>query len=158
MLPRTVWMTFSQITMIIAYLLFASALNGTLHASTALLGICYGVQFSIMVPTASELFGLKHFGIIYNFMLIGNPLGALLFSGGLAGYIYDREAAKQVGSLLGTTVTCLGPDCFRVTFFVLAGACLLGTILSIILTARLKPVYQMLYSGGSFRIPSRAQH
>lgn len=141
-------MTFSQVVMVVTFLLYASALSGTLYASTALLGICYGVQFSIMVPCASELFGLKHFGVIYNFMLLGNPIGALLFSGLLAGYVYDFEAAKQQSS------TCLGGTCFRLTFLVLAGACGLGTILSIILTIRIKPVYQMLYAGGSFRLPS----
>ncbi|KAJ0091206.1 hypothetical protein Patl1_14867 [Pistacia atlantica] len=76
-IPRTVWMTCTQVIMIITYLLFASAIDGTLFAATALLGICYGVQFSIMIPTVSELFGLKHFG-----------------------YIYDNEAAKQHGTNL----------------------------------------------------------
>lgn len=138
--------------MVISYLLFASGLNSTLYTSTALLGICYGVQFSVMVPTASELFGLKDFGMIYNFMLLGNPLGALLFSGLLAGYIYDREAAMQnPGS--ATSISCFGPDCFRVTFLVLAGLCTLGTVLSVVLTVRIRPVYQMLYASGSFRQP-----
>lgn len=150
--PRTIWMTFTQVIMIIIFLLCAWGLKATLYAATALLGICYGVQFAIMVPTASELFGLKNFGIIYNFMLLGNPLGALLFSGWLAGYIYDEEAAKQQVS------TCLGPECFRVTFFVLTGVCGLGVILSVILTIRIKPVYKILYSGGSFRIPYRSGH
>ncbi|XP_072991131.1 protein NUCLEAR FUSION DEFECTIVE 4-like [Typha latifolia] len=159
MLPRPIWMTCTQIIMVIAYLLFASALNGTLYASTALLGICYGVQFSVMVPTASELFGLKHFGLIYNFMLLGNPLGALLFSGILAGYVYDAEAAKQhPGFMDNSTTSCLGPSCFRLTFLVLAGVCSLGTLLSIILTVRIRPVYQMLYAGGSFRLPRSSLH
>ncbi|PIA42238.1 hypothetical protein AQUCO_02000004v1 [Aquilegia coerulea] len=153
-LPRTIWMTCTQLIMVLTYLLFASALKGTLYAATSLLGICYGVQFSVMVPTASELFGLKHFGVIYNFMLLGNPLGALIFSGGLAGYVYDTEVAKQQGhNLLSSSVSCLGPNCFRLTFLVLAGVCCLGSLLSVILTMRLKPVYQMLYSGGSFRLP-----
>ncbi|RZC69541.1 hypothetical protein C5167_032728 [Papaver somniferum] len=113
-IPRTVWMTVSQLVMAIAYLLFASALNGTLFAATALLGVCYGVQFSVMVPTASELFGLKHFGVIYNFMLLGNPLGAVIFSGGLAGYLYDKEVEKQQqqgvdGMIFASSVSCLGP-------------------------------------------------
>ncbi|XP_049413481.1 protein NUCLEAR FUSION DEFECTIVE 4-like [Solanum stenotomum] len=150
--PRTVWMTCTQVVMIITYLLFASALNGTLYAATALLGVCYGVQFTTMVPTASELFGLKHFGIIFNFMSLGNPLGAYLFSGLLAGYLYDNEAAKQ------HSATCLGPDCFRVTFLILAGVCGLGTVLSIFLTMRIRPVYQMLYAGGSFRLPQSSSH
>ncbi|KAL2479524.1 Major facilitator superfamily protein [Abeliophyllum distichum] len=151
-IPRTIWMTITQVIMIITYLLFASALNGTLYAATALLGICYGVQFSIMVPTASELFGLKNFGMIFNFMSLGNPLGAYLFSGLLAGFLYDNEATKQ------HAVSCLGPNCFRLTFLVLAGLCGVGTILSIVLTLRIKPVYQMLYAGGSFRLPQSSNH
>lgn len=145
-------MTVTQVIMIITYLLFASALKGTLYAATALLGICYGVQFSIMVPTASELFGLKNFGMIFNFMSLGNPLGAYLFSGLLAGILYDNEASKQ------HAVSCLGPNCFRLTFLVLAGFCSVGTILSIVLTVRIKPVYQMLYAGGSFRLPQSSNH
>lgn len=145
--------------MAITYLLFASGLNGTLYAATALLGICYGVQFSIMIPTVSELFGLKHFGILYNFMSLGNPIGAFLFSGLLAGYVYDNEAAKQQGmSLLSSGASCLGPNCFRLTFLVLAGVCGVGFVLSTILTIRIRPVYQMLYSGGSFRLPQSSDH
>ncbi|KAL6584861.1 hypothetical protein OROMI_004150 [Orobanche minor] len=146
-IPRTFWMAVTQSIMILTFLLYASSLKGTLQAATALLGICYGVQCGIMIPTASELFGMKHFGIIFNFMQLGNPVGALLFSGLLAGQVYDSEAAKQSGS------SCLGPSCFRLTFLVLAGVCGLGTILSVILTVRIRPVYQMLYGGGSFRIP-----
>ncbi|XP_061348009.1 protein NUCLEAR FUSION DEFECTIVE 4-like [Gastrolobium bilobum] len=151
-LPRTFWMTCTQIIMIIAFFLYASALDGTLYAATALLGICYGVQYSIMVPTVSELFGLKHFGVISSFMMLGNPIGALLFSAFLAGSVYDTEAAKQGNS------TCYGPLCFRLTFLALAGVCGIGTIFSIILTIRIRPVYQMLYAGGSFRLSQTSNH
>ncbi|XP_062008047.1 protein NUCLEAR FUSION DEFECTIVE 4 isoform X1 [Rosa rugosa] len=151
-LPRTFWMTCAHILMILSFILYALDLSGSLYAATTLLGICYGVQYSMMVPTVSELFGLKHFGINYGFMLIGNPIGAVLFSVLLAGNLYDAEAAKQ-----GTS-TCIGADCFRITFIVLAGVCGLGTILSIILTVRVRPVYQMLYAGGSFRLPASAIH
>ena len=105
------------------------------------------------VPTASELFGLKHFGKIYNFMALGNPIGALLFSGLLAGYVYDKEAAKQHSG-----GSCLGPDCFRLTFLVLSGVSVLGSVLGVILTVRVRPVYQMLYSSGSFRQPRSSLH
>lgn len=153
-------MTCTQVIMIITYLLFASALKGTLYIATALLGICYGVQFSIMVPTTSELFGLKQFGMFYNFMSLGNPLGALLFSGLLAGYVYDHEAAKQQGinNLINASASCLGPNCFRVTFLVLAAFCVMGSILSVVLTIRIKPVYQMLYAAGSFRLSQSMNH
>jgi len=67
-IPWTIWMTITQIIMIVTFLLYASALNGTLYVATGLLGICYGFQFAIMIPTASKLFGLKLFGIIFNFL------------------------------------------------------------------------------------------
>ncbi|WJX90414.1 hypothetical protein P8452_72315 [Trifolium repens] len=153
-IPRTVWMTCTQIVMIILYLLLAHAIEGTLYPAVGFLGICYGVQFSILIPTVSELFGLKHFGLFFNFMSLGNPLGALLFSALLAGRIYDNELARQQGfGLIASSISCVGPDCFKVTFLVLAAVCVAGTISSIILTMRIKPVYQMLYAGGSFRLP-----
>ncbi|KAL5574526.1 hypothetical protein UlMin_016225 [Ulmus minor] len=152
-IPRTVWMTVAHLLMIVAYLLYASGLSGTLYVATALLGICYGVHYSIVVPSASELFGLKNFGVIYSFMGLGNPLGAIVFSALLAGQVYDAEAAKQGGGS-----TCFGPECFRLTFFVLAGVCGLGAILSVILSIRIRPVYQMLYASGSFRLPQSSSH
>ncbi|XP_071711034.1 protein NUCLEAR FUSION DEFECTIVE 4-like [Rutidosis leptorrhynchoides] len=151
-IPRTILTTVTQIIMVMTYLTYASAINGTLYIATALLGICYGVQFGVMIPTCSELFGLKNFGLIFNFMGLGNPIGALLFSGMLAGYVYDTEEAKQGGS------TCVGPDCFRLTFFVLAGVCCVSALLSVVLTVRIRPVYHMLYAGGSFRLPQSAGH
>lgn len=154
MLPRSIWMTFAHLIMIVVYLLSASQLYGaTLYASMALVGMCYGIHYSVMVPTVSELFGLKHFGKFYNFMILGNPIGALLFSGLLAGYVYDKEAARQHA---GTS--CHGPDCFGVTFLVLSGVSVVGAALSIILTARVRPVYQMLYSSGSFKLPRTSVH
>jgi len=152
-------MTCTQIIMMFLYLLFAYAIKGTLYPAIAVLGICYGVQFSIVIPTVSELFGLKHFGLLSNFMGLGNPLGALLFSALLAGHVYDNEAAKQHGEgLIGSGVACIGPSCFQLTFFTLAGVCVAGTLSSIILTLRIKPVYQMLYSGGSFKLPQTSGH
>ncbi|KAG4383873.1 hypothetical protein GLYMA_13G164100v4 [Glycine max] len=153
-IPRTIWMTCTQIIMIFSYLVFAYAIKGTLYPAIAILGICYGVQFSIVIPTVSELFGLKDFGLLSNFMALGNPLGAFLFSALLAGHIYDNEAAKQHGvGLIASSVACMGPNCFKLTFLTLAGVCVAGTISSIILTVRIKPVYQMLYAGGSFKLP-----
>ncbi|WOL20303.1 protein NUCLEAR FUSION DEFECTIVE 4-like [Canna indica] len=156
MLPRPIWMTCTQIIMIMTYFLYSLGLTSTLNVSTAVLGMCYGFQSAVMVPTVSELFGLKHFGTLFNFILVGNPLGALLFSGLLAGYLYDKEAEKQHSSLI--LDSCLGPSCFRLTFLILAGVCCLGTLLSTILTVRIRPVYQMLYAGGSFRHPRSSLH
>lgn len=151
-LPRTLWMGAAQLVMVFTFLLFAIAIEHTIYVATALIGIGMGFQF-LSIATISELFGLRHFGINFNVILLGNPIGATLFSALLAGYIYDREAEKQGNP------TCIGPDCFRVTFLVLAGVCGLGTLLSVILTVRIRPVYQALYASGSFRLqPQSAGH
>lgn len=56
------------------------------------MGVCYGVRLVISVPTASEIFGLKYYGIMYNFLILNLPLGSFLF-GLVAGILYDSEAA-----------------------------------------------------------------
>ncbi|XP_019107600.1 protein NUCLEAR FUSION DEFECTIVE 4 isoform X2 [Beta vulgaris subsp. vulgaris] len=145
-IPRTILMSMAQAVMVVTFLLYRSSLGATLYAATVLLGICYGVHSAVMTPVASELFGLKHVGVIYNFIQLGNPLGAALFSVLLAGNIYDAEAAKQGVS------TCMGASCFGLTYLVLAGVCGLGVILGLILTIRIRPVYQRLYGSGSFYI------
>ncbi|KAF3338899.1 Protein NUCLEAR FUSION DEFECTIVE 4 [Carex littledalei] len=154
LIPRPVLMACTQTIMIIIFLLLALALEESLYPAIACLGICYGVQHSIMIPTASELFGLKNFGLFYNFMSLGNPLGAFLFSSLLAGYLYDKEAAKGSSGTI-----CVGSNCFQLTFFILGGFCVLGTFLSVILSVRIKPVYQMMYGGGSsYRVPRTSLH
>uniref|UniRef100_A0A7N0RG17 NFD4 C-terminal domain-containing protein n=1 Tax=Kalanchoe fedtschenkoi TaxID=63787 RepID=A0A7N0RG17_KALFE len=159
--PRTLGMTLTQIVMIFVYLLLAFGLDGTLYIATALLGICYGVQFSVMIPTVSELFGLQNFGLFFNFISLGNPIGAFLFSGLLAGYVYDAEVNKQqhgLNLLAASSAACIGPSCFMLTFLVLAGLCVLGAVCSLILSVRIKPVYHMLYADGSFRLPQPDDH
>ncbi|CAN6208487.1 unnamed protein product [Urochloa humidicola] len=156
-LPRSVLIICTQVVMIITYLLFSLGLRATLYVSVALLGICYGVQFSVIISISSELFGLKHFGKIYNFIALANPVGAFLFNT-LAGYVYDLEVERQKAGMVDTQIACHGPNCFRLTFYVLAGAACLGTLLSTVLTVRVRPVYQMLYAGGSFSQPRSSAH
>ncbi|KAK8450793.1 hypothetical protein SEVIR_6G102900v4 [Setaria viridis] len=159
LLPRPIWMSLTQTVLAVAYLCLAYALTpGVVYACAAVVGLCYGVQFAVMIPTVSELFGLKNFGLFYNLMAVANPLGAVLFSEELAGRLYDGEAARQRHSG-GHPHACIGPECFRVAFVVLAGCCALGTAVSLVLAARIRPVFRALYAGGSFRLPnSNQQH
>ncbi|KAJ1267937.1 hypothetical protein BS78_07G097200 [Paspalum vaginatum] len=159
LLPRPIWMALTQVILAVAYLCLAYALApGVVYLCAAVIGICYGVQFAVMIPTTSELFGLKNFGLFYNLMALANPLGAVLFSEELAGRLYDEAAARQQhGRPGGATNACHGPDCFRVAFAVLAGCCALGTAVSLVLAARIRPVYRALYAGGSFRLPNSSQ-
>ncbi|MCO5611247.1 hypothetical protein L7F22_065499 [Adiantum nelumboides] len=137
--PRPVWMGMAQVVMIVANLLFAYGRKSLLSLASAIMGFCFGVQFSVMIPTASELFGLKHFGLIYNFINMSIPLGSLCFSALLAGCLYDWRA--------GAGNVCSGRDCFHLTFIVMTGVCGVGLLLSLYLSYRIRPVYKTLYPG-----------
>lgn len=67
------------------HLLFATALPGSLHVGSILAGLTYGGQWALMAATASELFGLAHFGTLYNVLAMGSPLSTYLLSARLAG-------------------------------------------------------------------------
>jgi MFS family permease len=96
-----------------------------LYLASILVGLAHGAHWTLMVATSSELFGLKHFGALYNTLSISATVGSYLLSVKLAGYIYDRQvatiqaAALATGKILTGPQKCIGPQCFRS-----AGLCL----------------------------------
>jgi MFS family permease len=146
--------------MVIGHFFFAMAWPGTMYIGTLLIGLGYGAHWAIVPAAVSELFGLKYFGTLYNFLTAANPAGSLVFSGIIASSIYDYEAAKQAkGSLnikpilslfagLGgkdEPLKCEGAVCFFLSSLIMAGFCVVAVILSIILVVRTKVVYKNLY-------------
>lgn len=121
----------------------ALALPGSLYTGSIMVGICYGVRLAITVPTASELFGLKYYGLIYNILILNLPLGSFLFSGLLAGLLYDTQATKRAGG--GNT--CVGAHCYRLVFMVMAVVCVVGFGLDVLLAVRTKGVYARIHAG-----------
>lgn len=140
--PRPLWNAAAQILMVFGFVILALALPGSLYIGSILVGICYGIRIAISVPTASELFGLKYYGLIYNILILNLPLGSFLFSGLLAGILYDMEAIPTAGG--GNT--CVGAHCYRTTFVVMAVACIIGFGLDILLSIRTKSVYTKIYA------------
>ncbi|KAF4356672.1 hypothetical protein CsatB_006072 [Cannabis sativa] len=138
--PRPLWNAASQILMAGGYVLMAIAMPGSLYIGSIVVGICYGIRLAITVPTASELFGLKYYGLIYNILILNLPLGSFLFSGLLAGILYDMEATPMAGG--GNT--CVGGHCYRMVFVVMAVACIVGFGLDILLSIRTKNLYQKI--------------
>lgn len=122
--------------------LLAMAMPGSLYIWSIVVGICYAVPLAITLPTASELFGLKYYGLIYNILILNLPLGSFLFSGLLAGILYDMEATTTVGG--GNT--CIGAHCYRLVFIIMAVACVVGFFLDILLSFRTKKVYNKISS------------
>ncbi|KAK4562287.1 hypothetical protein RGQ29_004955 [Quercus rubra] len=140
--PRPLWNAAAQILMVFGFVILALALPGSLYIGSILVGICYGIRIAISVPTASELFGLKYYGLIYNILILNLPLGSFLFSGLLAGILYDMEATPTAGG--GNT--CVGAHCYRTTFVVMAVACIIGFGLDILLSIRTKAIYTKIYA------------
>jgi MFS family permease len=146
--------------MALGHVLLAIGCPGSLYIGSLLVGFGYGSHWSVIPATASELFGLKNFGILYNVLCVSNPAGSLIFSGLIAGTLYDREAQKQRGlKTLATSfiasdqlaiesdefLLCKGAICFRETLFIMTGVCIIGIVLNLVLVARTQRVYIMLY-------------
>eukprot|EP00897_Mesotaenium_endlicherianum_P004695 jgi/Mesen1/4253/ME000022S03537 len=94
-LPRPVVTGVAQALMVVGHLLFAFAVPGSIYMGSLIVGSGYGTTLTMMPAIASELFGLKNFGLFYNSFTCGVPVGTYLFSSLLAGYVYDREAEKE---------------------------------------------------------------
>ncbi|KAI5067526.1 hypothetical protein GOP47_0018054 [Adiantum capillus-veneris] len=137
--PRPVLLAVSQLVMVLGYVSLAVGATGSLYVGSIVVGICYGVRLAVSVPVASEMFGLRIFGLMYNLLILNLPLGSFLFSSLLAGFLYDYEAAKE-----GSSTTCLGSHCYRLVFLVMAGISGLGFVLDSVLTLRTRPLYQRI--------------
>ncbi|EPS64558.1 hypothetical protein M569_10221, partial [Genlisea aurea] len=148
-LPRHIAMAVAQAAMAVGHLLFSMGWPGIMYVATLLVGLGYGAHWAIVPAAASELFGLKKFGVIYNFITIANPAGSLIFSGIIASSLYDYEAEKQAqgsgsnGS--GSPLKCHGSVCFFLTLLIMSGFCVIAAALSLILVYRTRPVYAQLY-------------
>ncbi|KAL0331849.1 UNVERIFIED_CONTAM: hypothetical protein Scaly_2086400 [Sesamum calycinum] len=159
--PRPAAMAGAQVIMAIGHFFFAMGWPGAMYVGTLLVGLGYGAHWAIVPAAASELFGLKKFGALYNFLTLANPAGSLVFSGLIASSIYDREAEKQAHagnlgqrSLFSSfssfvhaeePLKCSGAICFFLTSLIMSGLCIIAVILSMILVYRTKTVYAHLY-------------
>ncbi|WJX55756.1 hypothetical protein P8452_41488 [Trifolium repens] len=152
-MPRLVWNAASQILMFFGYIALAMVLPGSLYIGSMLVGICYGVRLTITPAAASELFGLKYYGLLYNILILNLPIGSFLFSGLIAGYLYDIEAT----SVPGGGNTCTGAHCFMLVYLIMAFACVLGCGLDLLLAVRTKKLYSKIHVERNL-VNSQVQH
>ncbi|RRT35799.1 hypothetical protein B296_00033917 [Ensete ventricosum] len=162
--PRPVALAVAQVLMALGHFCFAMAWPWAMYIGTLLIGLGYGAHWSIVPAAASELFGLKNFGALYNFLTVANPAGSLVFSGLIVSGMYDHEAEEQarkrhsssasflVGRMLDatsfgeeSTLKCEGAICFFLSSLLMSGFCVVAVILSMILVYRTKVVYASLY-------------
>uniref|UniRef100_A0A5B7B028 Uncharacterized protein n=1 Tax=Davidia involucrata TaxID=16924 RepID=A0A5B7B028_DAVIN len=156
--PRPVTMAVVQVIMAFGLFFYAMGWPGAIYVVTVLIGLGYGAHWAIVPAAVSELFGLKSFGALYNFLTLASPVGSLIFSGVIASGIYDYEAAKQASlkqKILGAVLTlpfgeeeslsCDGIICYSLTCGILSGLCVIAVVLSLIVVYRTKSVYAQLY-------------
>ncbi|KAF2311364.1 hypothetical protein GH714_022081 [Hevea brasiliensis] len=134
---RPLFMFITLAGMTIGHLVIASGLPGALYAGSVLVGVCYGSQWSLMPTIASEIFGVRHMGTIFNTITIASPVGSYIFSVRVVGYIYDREAS-------GEGITCTGTHCFMLSFLIMASATFLGALAAFGLFLRTKCFYNRI--------------
>lgn len=156
--PRPVAMAVVQVVMAFALFFYAMGWPGSIYVVSVVIGLCYGAHWAIVPAAVSELFGLKSFGALYNFLTLASPAGSLIFSGVIASGIYDYQAKQQhehrvQGSGLGLGVplikddclTCYGSICYSLTMGIMSGLCIIAFILSLIVVHRTKRVYAQIY-------------
>lgn len=134
--PRPLFMAMTLAAMSIGHVVIASGLPGALYAGSILVGVCYGSQWSLMPTIASEVFGVRHMGTIFNTIAVASPVGSYILSVRIVGYIYDMEASSAHSS------TCTGKHCFMLSFLIMACVTLSGCFVALILFFLTKRFYK----------------
>lgn len=158
--PRPLMFTIILLIACVGHIFIAFALPGSLYVASVVIGLSFGAQWPVLFAVISELFGLKYYATLYNFGAAASPLGSYLLSVRVAGRLYDKEARKQLHvseslsihrTLLQAAhapapahskLTCIGHDCFRLSFIIMTLVSLFGSIISAILVVRTKKFYQ----------------
>lgn len=161
--PRLAALAVIQAVMSVGLSYYVLGLAGQVYVVAISNGFGYGAHWSIALAAASELFGLRNFGTLYNFLTMASPAGSLFLSGFVASTIYDYYAEQQAkqrmlplpygaSNLAMPYVTgnndflqCEGNICFSLTCGILAVVCLFAAALSLFLAHRTKRFYAKLY-------------
>ncbi|KAF6140264.1 hypothetical protein GIB67_000312 [Kingdonia uniflora] len=145
--PRPLMMTIFLCLCCIGHLLVAFPISGSLYITSIIIGFSYGVQLTLLFTIISELFGLKYYSTLFNCGQLSAPIGSYVLNVRVAGKLYDKEARKQLaakGLVLapGQDLTCIGVECYRLSFIILAAVAAFGALASFILVLRTRKFYK----------------
>ncbi|KAJ7565430.1 hypothetical protein O6H91_02G060600 [Diphasiastrum complanatum] len=146
-IPRPVFFAISLAIGCVGHLLFAFAVPGALYVGSILIGFAYGFQAPILFIIVSELFGLRFFGTLYNVATLSLPIGTELMSVLVGGKLYDREAMTQnrlhpLPPSQSKALLCVGKQCFRNAFLIMAGVSAFACLLSLFLSYQTRRFYK----------------
>ncbi|KAL1828018.1 hypothetical protein ACET3Z_006430 [Daucus carota] len=146
-IPRTLVMTFFLVTAAAGDLMIALPFPGSVYVASLLIGASFGAQLTLLFIIISELFGLKHYAVLFNCGQLASPLGSYILNVQLVGRLYDNEATRQL-ALKGMTrsmvndLTCTGKECYRLSFLVLAAVNAFGAVSTFVLVRRTQNYYK----------------
>ncbi|KAM7279125.1 hypothetical protein ACFE04_006259 [Oxalis oulophora] len=145
--PRTMVMTIVLLLSSIGHLIIAFPRPGSVYVASIIMGFSFGCQLTMLFTIISELFGLKYYSTLFNCGQLASPLGSYILNVKVTGMLYDRAALKQLSDK-GLTresvkeLTCLGRECYHVSFLIMAGVTLFGALVSFILVMRTREFYK----------------
>lgn len=145
--PRPVMLSLVLLISCMGHLLIAFAVPNSLYVASVIIGFCFGAQWPLIFAIISEIFGLKYYSTLYNFGAVASPVGSYVLNVMVTGKLYDREAFKQLSAKgfrrkAGEDLTCLGSECYRLSFLIITGATLFGGLVSFILVLRTREFYR----------------
>ncbi|CAN4100010.1 unnamed protein product [Withania somnifera] len=145
--PRTLMMTLVLLSSCIGLLLIAFPFPGSVYVASVIIGFSFGAQLPLLFSIISELFGLKYYSTLFNCGQLASPLGSYILNVKVTGPLYDREALKDLvkKGLTRSSVkelTCIGNQCYRQAFIILASVVFFGELASLILVARTRKFYK----------------
>ncbi|KAJ9684694.1 hypothetical protein PVL29_016923 [Vitis rotundifolia] len=145
--PRPLMLALIQLLACAGHLLMAFNVHNTLYVAWMIIGFCFGAQWPLLFAIISEIFGLKYYSTLYNFGSVASPIGSYLLNVRVAGYLYDKEAKRQMAATgshrkPGEELTCIGAECFKSAFLIIAGVTFFGTLATFILVLRTRKFYR----------------
>lgn len=144
--PRPLIMAISLILSAIGDILIAFPKPGSVYIASLLVGFSYGAQLTLLFIIISELFGLKYYSTLFNCGQLASPLGSYVLSVVVVGRLYDSEAMKQLAEkgmtrAMVKELTCIGNQCYRKSFSILAGVNIFGALITFVLVMRTRKYY-----------------
>nr|BAK06441.1 predicted protein [Hordeum vulgare subsp. vulgare] len=145
-LPRTLMLTGVLLLACAGHVLIALGVPQSLYVASVIIGFCFGAQWPLVFAIISEVFGLKYYSTLYNFGGMASPVGSYILNVLVAGRLYDAEADKQPGGGFtaggGRDKVCLGVECFKRSFLIIAAATVFGALVSLVLVWRTWSFYK----------------
>lgn len=112
-----------------------------------MIGVSFGAPLTLLFTIISELFGLKYYATLFNCGQLASPLGSYILNVRVTGMLYDREALKALAKKGMTRssvkeLICIGAQCYRLSFTILAGITFFGALVSLVLVVRTREFYK----------------